>query len=129
MSLLSSLLQFKNLSIHLLFFCPAFAVQEEAGMAVVPVIRRIGSYGVVTVSYVTQPLTAIPGVDYVPASGILQLTSGQEKAVINITIIDDTLREFEEQFSVALSNPTGQCSLHVMQVDCFLLLSKFLSDS
>nr|KAG5699576.1 hypothetical protein BaRGS_033772 [Batillaria attramentaria] len=80
-------------------------VQEEAGVAQIPVIRRQGSYGAVNVSYATQPITASSGVDYLPASDTLRLEDGQSEAVINVTLQDDSDPEFAEQFSITLSNP------------------------
>ncbi|KAK7486836.1 hypothetical protein BaRGS_00021983 [Batillaria attramentaria] len=84
-----------------------FTVQEEAGVAQIPVIRRQGSYGAVNVSYTTQPITASSGVDYLPASDTLRLEDGQSEAVINVTLQDDSDPEFAEQFSITLSNPRG----------------------
>ncbi|KAL8615958.1 hypothetical protein ACOMHN_034634 [Nucella lapillus] len=83
------------------------SVQEEAGMAQISVVRRVGSYGIVRVSYESRAITAIVGVDYLPASGTLQMEDGQKTAKINVTLIDDALREFAEQFNVTLTNPTG----------------------
>jgi hypothetical protein len=82
-------------------------VQEEAGVIQIKVIRNEGKYGVVGISYQTQAITATSGVDYLPAVGTLQLADGQEEGNINVTLLDDNLREFAEQFSITLSNPTG----------------------
>ncbi|XP_076465116.1 adhesion G-protein coupled receptor V1-like isoform X2 [Babylonia areolata] len=85
----------------------AVMVQEEAQMAQISVIRRTGSFGVVRVSYQTQTITATAGVDYLPSTGTLQLEDGQKAAMINVTLLDDEIQEFEEKFNVTLSNPTG----------------------
>lgn len=61
----------------------------------------------VGISYETQAITATSGVDYLPASTSVQLEDGQEQVTINITLVDDSKREFAEQFSVTLVNPTG----------------------
>ena len=61
----------------------------------------------VGISYETQAITATSGVDYLPASASVQLEDGQEQVTVNITLVDDSEREFAEQFSVTLVNPTG----------------------
>ena len=73
----------------------------------------------VTISYETQAITASSGVDYLPASATLQLEDGQEEAIINVTLVDDSEREFAEQFSVTLVNPTGLCPFGLAVFVCF----------
>lgn len=90
------------------FYCCILTVQEESGIAQVPVIRRVGNYGLVTVSFETREMTATSGVDYSNANGVLEFKDGQTRALIKVTLRDDSIREFEEQFNITLSNPTGQ---------------------
>ena len=69
--------------------------------------RLRGSYGLVTVRYVTEMLTATDGVDYVGADGELILRDGVSQADINITLKDDSSMEQLESFQVVMSNVTG----------------------
>jgi hypothetical protein len=58
-----------------------------------------------TVSYATQDGTAVAGVDYVPASGILTLPSGATS--IQLTVNLTRLTVGSKQFFVVFSNPVG----------------------
>ena len=76
-------------------------------MASLPVIRAGGKFGNVAVSFVTAPLTALEGIDYVATSGDLALANGVESSLINVTLKDDVLMEQAETFKVILTNITG----------------------
>ena len=65
----------------------------------------------VTVDYATVEGTAHAGEDYVAVSGTLHFAAGETNKQIAITILNDALKESEEQFSLVLSNPTGGVSL------------------
>jgi CSLREA domain-containing protein len=84
---------------------------DEAMAARVVVSRTLGTAGAASVAYATSDLTAQAGVDYAPASGTLHFAPGETTKTVDITIIDDTLRENKESFRLTLSNPTGGIAL------------------
>ncbi|HJU91301.1 MAG TPA: PQQ-dependent sugar dehydrogenase [Pyrinomonadaceae bacterium] len=59
----------------------------------------------VTVNYNTANNTASAGTDYVPTSGTLTFTPGQQSQPITVTINGDTAPESNETFNVNLSSP------------------------
>jgi hypothetical protein len=65
------------------------------------------SVQVVTVNYATANGTATAGSDYVASSGTVTIPAGSTTATINIPINGDTNIEFNETFTVTLSNATN----------------------
>jgi choice-of-anchor B domain-containing protein len=61
----------------------------------------------VTVNYTTTPGTAVPGLDYTPASGSLTFPPGLVSQSVYVPILADALREPNEYFFVDLSSATG----------------------
>ena len=59
------------------------------GSVSIPVVRRVGSYGLVTAEYISRGLTASPGLDFGLANGSLTFLHGHNTSFINVTIIDD----------------------------------------
>jgi len=59
------------------------------GKALIPVTRRNGADGKVTVSWKTKDLTAIAGRDYENTSGVLEFEHGEVTKMIEILINDD----------------------------------------
>lgn len=58
--------------------------------------------GTVSVSYTTESGTATSGSDFTPRSGTLFLTTGNPVADINVSIVNDSLAEPDEQYRVRL---------------------------
>jgi Calx-beta domain len=61
----------------------------------------------VSVDYATADDTAMTGSDYVGVSSTLNFADGDTTENITIQIINDSIQEFPEDFTVALSNPQG----------------------
>lgn len=61
----------------------------------------------VTVDFTTQDGTALAGQDYEAASGQLLFPPGVTSRMVDVTILNDSLIEPDESFSVVLSNPQG----------------------
>ena len=55
--------------------------------------------------------SALPGVDFVTASGTVTFAAGQTSATITIEVIGDTAVEGDELFGVSLSSPTGGATI------------------
>uniref|UniRef100_A0A8C7IVD8 Adhesion G-protein coupled receptor V1 n=1 Tax=Oncorhynchus kisutch TaxID=8019 RepID=A0A8C7IVD8_ONCKI len=82
-------------------------VEEDVGSVSIPVVRRVGTYGLVTAEYISRGLTASPGLDFGLANGSLTFLHGHNTSHINVTIIDDQDREYAETFEIQLSSATG----------------------
>ena len=86
-------------------------VDEKQGTA--QFIVRLGqkwgepANGLVTVGFTTRDGTALAGQDYVARSGTLTFQPGESTATVVIDLIDDTLAEPGERFSLLLSNPVN----------------------
>jgi CSLREA domain-containing protein len=61
----------------------------------------------ITVQYATANGTAIAGSDYTSTSGTLTFNPGVTSQVINIPIVNDSLNEANETFSLTLNSPTN----------------------
>ncbi len=81
-------------------------VDEKAGEARFSVTLDRPSNGVVTVHYTTQAGSA-GAADFGAASGVLSFAPGETAKTVNVTIADDTLKEGNEKFNLALFSPTG----------------------
>nr|Q6JAN0.1 RecName: Full=Adhesion G-protein coupled receptor V1; AltName: Full=G-protein coupled receptor 98; AltName: Full=Monogenic audiogenic seizure susceptibility protein 1 homolog; AltName: Full=Very large G-protein coupled receptor 1; Flags: Precursor [Danio rerio]AAT07468.1 very large G-protein coupled receptor-1 [Danio rerio] len=82
-------------------------VEEDVGTLSIPVLRRVGSYGQVTVQFVSKGLTAQPDSDYILLNGSITFQHGQTLSYINVSIVDDTESEFNEIFELQLTGATG----------------------
>ena len=61
----------------------------------------------ITFDYATSDFTASAGEDYTDASGQLTIPAGATQAFIPVPLINDTLDELEETFTVTLSGAVG----------------------
>ena len=87
------------------------SISESGGSVRLSVLRTGGSDGTVSVDYATINGTAIAGQDYVAQSGRLTFGDGETVKNIDITILDDTARENNESFNIAIDNLIGQATL------------------
>jgi len=96
-----------------------YSVREDAGEAVITVIRRNGKDGEVSVDYATTPYCCHPwlnwtptdGSDYVATSGTLVFADGETSKSFTIPILDDGEHEDDERLVVTLSNVQGGATL------------------
>ena len=90
-------------------FVEDLVVDEKQGTAqfVVRLGQRWGepANGVVTVEFSTREGTALSGQDFVARQGTLTFQPGESTATVVVDLIDDTLPEPAERFSLVLSNP------------------------
>lgn len=85
-----------------------YSVVENAGSVRVYVSRAVGSAGLVSVSYATANASATSGSDYTTKSGTLSWPDGDTAdKFIDVTILDNTVVESSETFTVTLSSPIG----------------------
>lgn len=95
---------------HVAAFSPSsYSVNEGAGSVTLTVVLQGGAdHCSGSVDYATRAGTATAGQDFVPKSGTLNFTVGDDRQeTITIEIINDTTPEGSERFTVELSNPQG----------------------
>ena len=78
-------------------------VDEADGTANFVITLDRSSGGVVSVNYATQDGTALAGSDYVAASGTVNFAPGETAKTVKVLLVDDTIKEVAETFSLALS--------------------------
>ncbi len=61
----------------------------------------------VTVEYATADGTAMAPGDYAAASGTLSFAPGETSMAVSVTVVDDSVEDSGETFTLALSNPSG----------------------
>jgi hypothetical protein len=89
----------------------ATACDEESG-AVAVTVRRTGDLSrSAGVDYETADGTAREGYDYIMASGTLTFAAGEGAKQVRVLLVNDAHGEQAESFTMALSNPWGDCSL------------------
>ncbi|XP_072520807.1 adhesion G-protein coupled receptor V1 isoform X2 [Salminus brasiliensis] len=94
----------------ILEFDPSYTnitVEEDIGTLSIPVLRRAGTYGQVTAEFISRGVTAQPGSDYILPNGTITFRHGQNLSHINISIVDDLDREYNEMFEIQLTAATG----------------------
>ncbi|OXB72852.1 UNVERIFIED_CONTAM: hypothetical protein H355_000852 [Colinus virginianus] len=65
-------------------------VEEDAGVIMIPVVRKHGTYGYVTADFLSRSISALPnGVDYIIHNNSVAFHHGQNQTFIYISIIDD----------------------------------------
>ena len=85
----------------------SYQVHQNVGVVTIGVARTGGTTGPVAIHYATSSGTAAPGVDYIDTAGDLNFIDGQLSDTFTIPILDDTLAEGDETFTITLSEPTG----------------------
>ena len=95
------------------FSIATFKVAEGTPSIQLRVFRGGNASGVgpITVDYATANGTATAGVDYTAVSGTLDFPEGTFSRTINIPILSDQVYEGSEDFSITLSNATGEVDL------------------
>src|SRR5882762_3105912 len=83
------------------FTAAGFSADENGGTAQVVLIRNSLFGDPFTVDYATQDGSAQANVDYVPTNGTIRFVPGQTNATITVRILDDSLFEGLETFTVA----------------------------
>lgn len=90
----------------------SYTVSEAAGSLSITVVRSGGSSGAVSVSYVTASGTATAPADFLSASGALAWLDGESASrSFSVVLVNDTLAEPTESFTIQLSSPTGGAGL------------------
>jgi len=88
--------------------------KSENGNTVTATVSRTGivsSQTPVTVDWATSDDTATAGQDYVAANGQLTFGQFQTSKIITIQLLNDSILEPRELFSITLSNPTNSADI------------------
>jgi len=88
-----------------------YQAREDAGTAVISIIRRNGKDGEVSVDFTTSDWTATAGLDYVATSGTLVFADGETSKNFTLSILDDSIHEGDERLMLTLSNVQGGATL------------------
>lgn len=88
-----------------------FLVKESIGNAVIPVVRKNGADGEITVKWRTIDKSAVSGRDFTGGEGLLTFKHTETLQNIEIPIIDDMTPEKDEHFEVELFDPDGGAKL------------------
>lgn len=110
----------------------SYEFNEGAGVASIVVSRPaftssgfpiLGTY---SVDYSTVPGSALPSADYTETSGSLTFGTGEATKTITIPLVNDSVFEPDETFSVVLSNPTNGSVLGAVSVATVKILDNDL---
>ena len=93
------------------FTTNSYLVPSGASNVAVTVIRSAGSSGIIAVTYSTADNTAVGGVDYLPANGLLIFGDGETNKIVRIAILAGNGLGGGKSFTVSLSQPQGGVSL------------------
>ncbi|ELS05170.1 Calx-beta domain-containing protein [Xenococcus sp. PCC 7305] len=85
----------------------ALRVQEDIGKAIIPIIRTGNIDITSSVDYSINGNVARSGQDFISISDTLIFAPGDTEQEITVDIIDDSIFETDESFSLAIGNPTG----------------------
>ena len=98
---------------NLQFSAATYSATEGPGASVtITVTRTGGSTGVVGVTYLTGPSSAVAGSDYTATSGNLTWANGDTAPKsFSVPILDDAAVEGPETFFVTLNSPSGGATL------------------
>ncbi|MGY3411008.1 hypothetical protein ACVWZV_007121 [Bradyrhizobium sp. GM5.1] len=85
----------------------AVSVAESTPTATITLLRSGSVSQAATVDFTTSSGSALAGSDFTTSSGTVTFAAGQVSQTISVPIINDTIPESDETFTVTLSNPTG----------------------
>ena len=85
------------------FDADSYWADEDAGTASIDVVRVGGSDGRISVDYATADGTADSS-DYTPVTGTIEFADGETLKTISVPILDDSVAEPNETFTIELSN-------------------------
>lgn len=100
--------------VALLRLAGAFTSEQASGHLVLTATLGKPVAQPVTVQYASDDGSAIAGTDYTAVSGQITFPAGVTSATINVPLLNDSLIEGSETFSVTLSNPVPGAPLVVL---------------
>lgn len=94
------------------FAQPTYTVNETeaSGKVFITVNRTNGGLGSVTIPYSIAGINATAGVDFSASGGMISFAEGQASATIEVPVINDSLVEIVETFTVTLGSPSSMAA-------------------
>jgi hypothetical protein len=89
------------------FSTPSYTVLDSSGRAVITLSLSVPSTQPITVDYATGGGMAMPGTDYVSASGTVMFNPGETSKSFTIWLLNDGFMDGDETVDLALSDPTN----------------------
>src|SRR5215831_7775194 len=89
----------------------SFVVNENGGQVVIGVKRTCDRVRESKVDFFTQSRSATAGADFTPVSGRLDFANGEINKTITVPIVDDSIAEGNESFTLFLTDPGGSAVL------------------
>lgn len=89
------------------FSSTSYSINEAGDAILITVNLNKAGTTPITVNYATSGGTAVSGVDFTAASGVLTFSPGTTSQSFRVAITNDTVLEPAETFNLTLTNPTG----------------------
>lgn len=87
---------------------PGYTVDEGTGLATFTILRTDGASGDASVDFRTLPNTATENLDYTGTGWqTVTFVDGETSKLVTVPIIDDSLVEGDETFTISLANPVN----------------------
>jgi hypothetical protein len=83
------------------------SINEEIGEAIIPIARTENTEGTVSVDYSLNSGTATATDDFTATSETVTFLPGETTKEVVVPIIDDSVSEIDETFSIAIGNSIG----------------------
>jgi len=83
------------------------SVGREEKKCTVPIFRKNGTQGAVTCKYCMEPLSAVPGYDYVDAEGEVTFEAEQSRQEVGFTLLPKRGGEKTHAFQIVLNSAHG----------------------
>jgi hypothetical protein len=99
-----------------------FSVREDAGNAIIQILRLDGTYGTTTVAYKVTDGTARAGIDYTPVNGTVTFENNQWVGTFTIPIIDDSILEENKTINITIYDVTGTGTLGTQTTSVFTII-------
>jgi uncharacterized repeat protein (TIGR01451 family)/uncharacterized delta-60 repeat protein len=112
----SAMLTIVNVDSGVSFSKPTYLYAENAGFALIPVLRTGSSQGTTTVSFATAPGgTAVPNINYVPVVTNVTFLDGQNSNGVQVPLIYDPSPQGNKTVILQLSAANGSLLLNPFQ--------------
>jgi uncharacterized delta-60 repeat protein/uncharacterized repeat protein (TIGR01451 family) len=114
------------------FGSASYSVNEDAGTALITVVRSGGTGSVVAVSYASGGGSALPGSDYSPVNGIVTFNPGETVKTVFLPITDNSITNVNKTVGLSLFGPSGgalvgspsNTVVTILDNDCLISLSQ-----
>jgi hypothetical protein len=103
------------------FATNSLSVTEDAVVAGIEIRRTGGIAAAATVRYWTSDGTALTALDYVTKVGTFRFLPGETNKILSVRVLNDSLADTGESFSVQLGSPTDEAVLGLSSATIHIL--------